>query len=93
MQDGYLPQNIAVAKTDFLNFGVRYCFEEQERFYFLAATKQLYEWFSPFVCLSPCPPHLFHYVPIIVSSWNFQVWVSELLSLTAFWWQQTAGSM
>ena len=43
MQDGYLPQNIAVAKTDFLNFGVRYCFEEQERFYFLAATKQLYE--------------------------------------------------
>ena len=36
--------------------------------YFLAATKQLYEFFS----LSACPPvrlsHLFHYVPIIVSS-------------------------
>ena len=23
------------------------------------------------VCLSPCPSHLFHYVPIIISSWNF----------------------
>ena len=76
MQDGYLPQNIAVAKTYFWNFGVRYCFEEQERFYFLAATKQLYEWFSLFVCLSACPSQLFHYVPIIVSSWNFQAWVS-----------------
>ena len=31
-----------------------------------AATKQLYEWLSPSVCLW----HLFHYVPIIVSSWN-----------------------
>ena len=49
---------------------------------FLAATKQLYEWFSPSVCLSVCPyvrpfrtdgrtSHLFDYVPIIVSSWNF----------------------
>ena len=41
---------------------------------FLAATKQLYESFSPSVCLW-C---LFHYVPIIVSSWNFQ----ELLPMT-----------
>ena len=41
---------------------------------FLAATKQHCEWFSP----SVCPSHLFHYVPIIISSWNFQ----ELLPLT-----------
>ena len=51
---------------------------------FLAATKQLYDWFSPSVCPSVCPSvrlsvrlsvrpsHLFHHVPIIVSSWNFQ---------------------
>ena len=59
---------------------------------FLAATKQLYEWYflsvcpsvrlsvCPSVCpsvrLSVCPSvrlsHLFDYVPIIVSSWNFQ---------------------
>ena len=39
---------------------------------FLAATKQLYEWFSPSVCLSVCLWRLFHYVLIIVSSWNFQ---------------------
>ena len=55
---------------------------------FLAATKQLYEWYflsvclsvcpsvSPSVCLSVClsvcPSHLFDYVPIIVSSLNFQ---------------------
>ena len=41
---------------------------------FLAASKQLYEWYFPSVCLL----HLFDYVPIIVSSWNFQ----ELLSMT-----------
>ena len=45
---------------------------------FLAATKQLYEWFSPSVCLSVRLSHLFDYVPIIVSSWNFQ----ELLPVT-----------
>ena len=57
---------------------------------FLAATKQLYEWFSPSVRLSVCPSvclsvrpsvclsHLFDYVPIILSSWNFQ----ELLPVT-----------
>ena len=33
---------------------------------FLAATKQLYEWFSPSVCLSDCLWRLFHYVPIIM---------------------------
>ena len=38
----------------------------------LAATKQLYEWFSQSVCLSVCPSHFFYYVLIIVSSWNFQ---------------------
>ena len=38
-------------------------------FPFLAATKQLYEWFSLSVRLSP----FFHYVPIMISSWNFQV--------------------
>ena len=55
-------------------------------FLFLAATKQLYEWFSPSVrpsvrpsvCLSVCLSHLFDYVPIILSSWNFQ----ELLPVT-----------
>ena len=57
---------------------------------FLAATKQLYKWYFPSVrlsvrlsvCpsvrLSVCPSHLFDYVPIIVSSWNFQ----ELLPVT-----------
>ena len=39
---------------------------------FLAATKQLYEWYFLSVCLSVCPSHLFDYVPIIASSWNFQ---------------------
>ena len=39
---------------------------------FLAGTKQLYDWFSPSFCPSVCPSHLFHHVPIIVSSWNFQ---------------------
>ena len=58
--------------------------------WFLAATKQLYKWYFPSVrlsvCLSVCPSvrlsvcpsHLFDYVPIIVSSWNFQ----ELLPVT-----------
>ena len=32
----------------------------------------------PSVCLSVCPSHLFDYVPIIVSSWNFQ----EFLPMT-----------
>ena len=45
---------------------------------FLAATKQLYKWYFPSVCLSVCPSHLFDYVPIIGSSWNFQ----ELLPMT-----------
>ena len=49
---------------------------------FLAATKQLYKWYfpsvSPSVRLSVSLSHLFDYVPIIVSSWNFQ----ELLPMT-----------
>ena len=50
---------------------------------FLAATKQLYKWyFRPSVrlsvCPSVCPSHLFDYVPIIGSSWNFL----ELLPMT-----------
>ena len=57
---------------------------------YAAATKQLYEWFSPSlplsvrpsVCLSVCLSvrlsHLFHYVPITVSSWNSH----ELLPMT-----------
>ena len=53
-----------------------------DRAIFLAATKQLYDWFSPSVCPSVClsvrPSHLFLHVPIIVSSWNFQ----ELLPMT-----------
>ena len=39
---------------------------------FLAATKQLYDWFSLSVRLSVRLSNLFHHVPIIVSSWNFQ---------------------
>ena len=46
--------------------------------WFLAATKQLYEWYFPSVRPSVRPSHLFDYVPIIVSSWNFQ----ELLPMT-----------
>ena len=45
---------------------------------FLAETKQLYEWSSLSVCPSVRLSHLFDYVPIIVSSWNFQ----ELLPVT-----------
>ena len=49
---------------------------------FLAATKQLNEWYflsvCPSVCLSVCLSHLFDYVSLIVSSWNFQ----ELLPMT-----------
>ena len=45
--------------------------------YFLAATKQLIEHFFLSVCLAVRLSHLFHYVPIIVSSRNFQ----ELLPL------------
>ena len=45
---------------------------------FLAATKQLYEWFSPSVCLFVCPSvrlsHLDN-VPLIALSWNFQEWL------------------
>ena len=51
-------------------------------FSLLAATKQLYKWYFPSVRLSVrlsvCLSHLFDYVPIIVSSWNFQ----ELLPIT-----------
>ena len=43
---------------------------------FLAATKN--GSVRPSVCLSVCPSHLFDYVPIIVSSRNFQ----ELLPMT-----------
>ena len=45
---------------------------------FLAATKQLYKWYFLSVCLSVRLSHLFDYVSIIVSSWNFQ----ELLPMT-----------
>ena len=42
--------------------------------WFLAATKQFYEWYFPSVRSSVCLLHLFHYV-LIVSSWNFQEWL------------------
>ena len=52
---------------------------DHRKYRFLAATKQLYKWYFPSVCpsvrLSVTP---FDYVPIIVSSWNFQ----ELLPMT-----------
>ena len=42
---------------------------------FLAATKQFYDWFSPYICPSVRPSvhpsHLFHYVPIIISSFTY----------------------
>ena len=41
-------------------------------FSFLAATKQLYEWYFLSVRPSVRLSHLFDYVRIIVSSWNFQ---------------------
>ena len=41
--------------------------------WFLAATKQLYDWFSPFVRPSVCPSVTpFSPCSLIVSSWNFQ---------------------
>ena len=45
--------------------------------FFLAATSSLMNGI-PSVCPSVCPSHLFDYVPIIVSSWNFQ----DLLPMT-----------
>ena len=37
-------------------------------------------------CLSFCLSHLFHYVPIMVSSWNFQEWlpITEVMSMQKF---------
>ena len=56
--------------------GIYRLFDSQARKGFLAATKQLYEWYFLSVCLSVRLSvrlsHLFDYVPIIVSSWNFQ---------------------
>ena len=46
----------------------------KSHFVLLAATKLLYKCYCPSVCLS----RHFHYVPVIVSSWNFV----ELLPLT-----------
>ena len=64
-----------------LSYNIEPCYNST-RLYFLAATKQLYDWFSPSVCLSVRLSvrlsHLFHHVSIIVSSWNFQ----ELLPMT-----------
>ena len=54
---------------------------------FLAATKQLWGHLCPSVRLSirpsVCLSHPFHYVPIIVSSWNFQEWlpITEVMSM------------
>ena len=45
-------------------------------FHFIFSCDQAAIWLvqsvHPSVCLSVCPSHLFHHVPIIVSSWNFQ---------------------
>ena len=63
------------------------CTEGRFNSWFLAATKQLYEWFSPSVSPSVCPyvrlSRLFRNVPLIVSSWNFQecllvIWVLSM---------------
>ena len=70
VQDDYLPENIAFAIRDFWNFGVRYCFQEQECCYFLAATKQLYEWFSP-----PVHPSAHHtFFTMFPSSFLYNIW-------------------
>ena len=46
--------------------------------WFLTATRQLYEWLSPsvrpYLRPSVCLWHIFHYVPVIVSSWNYYQW-------------------
>ena len=57
VQDDYLPQNIVVAITDFRNFGVRYCFQEQEHcfwgfFFWFFYTPAQQSWRGLSVCLS-----------------------------------------
>ena len=64
------------AAKDALSEAQLECFQLLYTNIFLAATKQLYEWYFLSVCpsvrLSVRLSHLFDYVPIIVSSWNFQ---------------------
>ena len=73
--DAKICFNLCISTEDgifFLHFGRRV----PSSLLFLAATKQLYEWFSPSVRLSVRPSvrlsvrlsHLFDYVPIILSS-------------------------
>ena len=52
---------------------------------FLAATKQLYEWFSPSVCPYIRLSHL-DYVPLIALSWNFLEWLllTKVMSMQKF---------
>ena len=53
-----------------------------QNFLSLAAVKQFYEWFSPSVCPSVRSSHLFQYVLVIVSLWNFQLLtLIEVMSL------------
>ena len=58
-------------------------------FPFFAVTKLLYEWFCPSVCLSVHLSvrllHLFHHVPIIISSWNFQKLLPSVSFLYPVW--------
>ena len=65
-----------LSKTSILVTFSQYCFSGLNCAIFLAATKQLYEWYFLSVCPSVCPSvrlsHLFDYVSILVSSWNFQ---------------------
>ena len=42
---------------------------------FLAVTKQLYERSCLSVNLPVCPSQLFHYVPVIILLWNFQLFL------------------
>ena len=78
----WLTRNISVSAIEGLNHPT-YIYiatvilnSAKSKTVFLAATKQLYKWYFPSVCpsvrLSVCLSHLFHHVPIIVSSWNFQ---------------------
>ena len=50
----------------------------QEKSHYVFSCDQAALWMVQSVCLSVCPSHLFDYVTIIVSSWNFQ----ELLPMT-----------
>ena len=56
-------------KWFYVHFHMPLCGDRLDNYLFLAATKQLYEWYFLSICPSVTP---FDYVPTIISSWNFQ---------------------